>query len=81
MTRDNPRGSRREVGSLAAAVRWYLAHDPSQLPHMFRVLWPLWSLWGHLAKARAWVDQLAPTAGSLDRTELRPPEWCTDRAR
>jgi hypothetical protein len=36
---------------------------------MFRVLWPFWSLWDHLAEARAWVDRLAPTAGSLDRTE------------
>jgi predicted ATPase len=55
-----------EAGNLAAAVRWYLAHDPSQLPHMFRVLWPFWSLRDHLAEARAWVDQLVPTAGSLD---------------
>ncbi|HXZ76875.1 MAG TPA: hypothetical protein VEH31_39220, partial [Streptosporangiaceae bacterium] len=55
-----------EEGNLAAAVRWYLAHDPSQLPHMFRVLWPFWSLRDHLAEARAWVGQLAPAADSLD---------------
>jgi predicted ATPase len=55
-----------EAGNLAAAVRWYLAHDPSQLPYMFRVLWLFWSLRDHLAEARAWVDQLMSAAGSLD---------------
>src|SRR5215470_15949022 len=55
-----------EAGNLAAAVRWHLTHDPSQLPHMFRVLWPFWSLRDHLPEARAWVDQLVPTADSLD---------------
>jgi len=55
-----------EAGNLAAAVLWYLDHDPSQLPHMFRVLWPFWSLRDHLAEARAWVDQLVPAADSLD---------------
>jgi predicted ATPase len=55
-----------EAGNLAAAVRWYLAHDPSQLPHMFRVLWPFWSLRDHMTEARAWVDQLMSAAGSLD---------------
>jgi hypothetical protein len=55
-----------EAGDLAAAVHWYLAQDPSQLPHMFRVLWPFWSLRDHLDQARAWVDQLGPDAGSLD---------------
>src|SRR5262252_2875115 len=55
-----------EAGNLAAAVRWHLAHDPGQLPHMFRILWPFWSLRDHLAEARAWVDQLVPAAHSLD---------------
>jgi predicted ATPase len=62
-----------EVGNLTAAVRWHLAHDPSQLPHMFRVLWPFWSLRDYLPEARAWVDQLVPAADSLDpetRAEL-----------
>jgi len=31
-----------ETGNLAAAVRWYLAHDPGPLPHLFRVLWLFW---------------------------------------
>ena len=58
---------------LAAAVRWYLAHDRAPLPHLFRVLWPLWVLRDHVAEARPWVEQLLPAAGSLDpqaRAEL-----------
>jgi predicted ATPase len=63
-----------EDGNLAAAVRWYLAHDPGPLPHLFRVLLPLWAVQSEiLSEARAWVEQLLPTAGSLDpqaRAEL-----------
>jgi Domain of unknown function (DUF4062) len=63
-----------EMGNLAAAVEWYLANDPAPLPHLFRVLWMFWGLRDHLGEARAWVDQLLPTADSLDpqaRAELR----------
>jgi predicted ATPase len=62
-----------EAGNLAAAVAWYLAHDPAPLPHLFRVLWPFWSQRDHLGEARAWVDQLLPATDSLDpqaRAEL-----------
>jgi predicted ATPase len=69
-----------EAGNLGAAVRWYLAHDPAPLPHLFRVLSPfrvLWVFWGLryeiMGEARSWVDQLLPTADSLDpqaRAEL-----------
>jgi predicted ATPase len=62
-----------EAGNLAAAVRWYLAHDPAPLPRMFRGLYPWWSLRDHQAEARPWVDRLLPVAGSLDsqaRAEL-----------
>ena len=55
-----------EAGNLAAAVRWYLAHDRVPLPHLFRVLWLFWELRDHLGEARAWVGQLLPAAGSLD---------------
>jgi len=56
-----------ERGNLAAAVRWYLAHDTEPLPHLFRVLWLFWSLpGGDLAEAQAWVGQLLPAVGSLD---------------
>ncbi|MDG4825382.1 DUF4062 domain-containing protein [Asanoa sp. WMMD1127] len=62
-----------EAGNLAAAVRWYLAHDQRPLPHLFRVLWPFWSQRDHLGEARSWIDQLMPTADTLDvhaRAEL-----------
>ena len=62
-----------EAGNLAATVRWYLANDPAPLPHMFRALYPWWSLRDHQAEAWPWVDQLVPAAGSLDpqaRAEL-----------
>jgi tetratricopeptide (TPR) repeat protein len=62
-----------EAGNLAAAVRWYLAHDPGPLPHLFRVLWPFWFLRDHMREGRPWVAQLLPTADLLDpqaRAEL-----------
>jgi predicted ATPase len=62
-----------DAGNLAAAVRWYLAQDPGPLPHLFRILWLFWSLRDHEREARPWVEQLLPTAGTLDlqpRAEL-----------
>jgi len=62
-----------EAGNLAAAVGWHLAHDPTPLPHLFRVLWLFWSARDHLGEARAWVDQLLPADDALDpqaRAEL-----------
>jgi predicted ATPase/class 3 adenylate cyclase len=62
-----------EARNLAAAVEWYLAHDPAPLPHLFRVLWLFWSARDHLDEARAWVDRLLPAADALDppaRAEL-----------
>ena len=62
-----------EAGNLAAAVRWYLAHDRGPLPHLFRVLWLFWWPRDHMGEGRAWIGQLLPTAGSLDpqaRAEL-----------
>jgi predicted ATPase len=62
-----------EAGNLAAAVRWYLAHDPAPLPHLFRALYPWWSLRDRQAEARPWVEELLPLAGSLNsqaRAEL-----------
>jgi len=62
-----------EEGNLAAAVRWYLGHDPGPLPNLFRVLWVFWFLRDHLGEAHSWVGQLLPTADSLDvqaRAEL-----------
>jgi len=62
-----------EAGNLAAAVRWYLAHDPGPLPRLFRILWPLWFLRDFVHEGRSWVDQLLPAIGTLDpqaRAEL-----------
>jgi predicted ATPase/class 3 adenylate cyclase len=62
-----------EAGNLAAAVRWYLAHNPEPLPHLFRILWLFWELEDHLGDVRPWIEQLLPTAGALDlqaRAEL-----------
>jgi tetratricopeptide (TPR) repeat protein len=55
-----------EAGNLAASVEWYLAHDRGPLPHLFRVLWMYWGLRDHLGEAHTWIDQLLPTADSLD---------------
>jgi predicted ATPase/class 3 adenylate cyclase len=62
-----------EAGNLAAAVRWYLAHDPQPLPHLFRVLWLFWELEDRLGEVHGWAGQLLPTADTLDpqaRAEL-----------
>ena len=62
-----------EAGNLAAAVRWYLVHDPAPLPHLFRILLLFWELHEHTSEARSWVDQLLPAADSLEpqtRAEL-----------
>ena len=70
-----------EAGNLAAAVGWYLAHDPTPLPHLFRVLWLFWSARDHLGEARAWVDQLLPATDALDpqaRAELAWTALVTD---
>jgi predicted ATPase len=62
-----------EAGNLAAAVRWYLAHDRGPLPHLFRVLWLFWTQQDLEREAWPWVQQLLPAAGTLDpqaRAEL-----------
>jgi len=62
-----------EAGNLAAAVRWYLAHDPGPLPHLFRVLWLFWMQRDLEGQARSWVEQFRHAAGPLDvqaRAEL-----------
>jgi predicted ATPase len=62
-----------EAGNLAAAVRWYLDHDPGPLPHLFRILWPFWFLRDHMREGLSWAAQLLPAADPLDpqaRAEL-----------
>ena len=65
-------GCEAEAGNLAAAVRWYLAHDPGPLPHLFRVLWLFWLQRDLQGQAQSWVEQFRPAA-TLDpqaRAEL-----------
>jgi predicted ATPase len=62
-----------EAGNLAAAVRWYLAHDRGPLPHLFRVLYLFWSQRDLGREAWSWTEQLLPGFGTLDpqaRAEL-----------
>jgi len=54
-----------ETGNLAAAIRWYLLHDREPLPHLLRVVWPVWFLRDPLTEARTWIGELLPTASSL----------------
>jgi tetratricopeptide (TPR) repeat protein len=57
---------------LERLVRWYLAHDPGPVPHLFRVLWLFWLQRDLEGQARSWVEQFRP-AGPLDlqaRAEL-----------
>jgi predicted ATPase len=55
-----------EAGNLAAAVRWYLAHDRGPLPHLFRILFLFWLQRNLEREGRAWVQQLVPAAATLD---------------
>jgi predicted ATPase len=62
-----------EAGNVAAAVRWYLAHDPAPLPHLLRVLWSFWFLRDH--EGRSWVAQLLPAADSFDPQAQAELAW------
>jgi predicted ATPase len=64
-----------EAGNLAAAVGWYLAHDPGPLPHLFRALWLFWTRRDHEHEARPWVEQLLPAAGRLDSQAQAELAW------
>ena len=66
-----------EAGNLAAAVRWYLAHDPGPLPHLFRVLWPFWFLRDHMREGRPGSRSSCPPR---TRWTPRPARsWCGRR--
>jgi predicted ATPase len=64
---------RPDAGNLAAAMRWFLAHDVAPLPHLCRVLWLFWWLEEHLGEARSWMRDAMLAADSMDavgQTEL-----------
>ena len=65
-----------EAGNLAAAVRWYLAHDPGPVPHLFRVLWLFWLQRDLEGQAESWVEQFRP-AETLDLESRAELAWVT----
>jgi predicted ATPase len=66
---------RPDVGNLAAAMRWFLAHDVAPLPHLFRVLWPFWWVEEHLGEAWSWIRDAMPAADSLDAMARAELAW------
>jgi predicted ATPase/class 3 adenylate cyclase len=65
-----------DARNLATAVHWHLTHDPTPLPHLFRILWPFWFLRDrYQAQARPWVEELLPTAASFDPNARAELEW------
>jgi predicted ATPase len=66
-----------ERGNLAAAVRWYLAHDRAPLPHLLRTLVLFWAGRDPIDEARSWVDELLPSADSFDPHPRAELLWAT----
>jgi predicted ATPase len=64
-----------EAGNLAAAVRWYLARDRGQLPHLFRVLWLFWTQQDLEREAQAWIGQVLPAADRLNPVAQAELAW------
>jgi predicted ATPase/class 3 adenylate cyclase len=64
-----------EALNLAAAVTWYLAHDPAPLPHLFRILFPFWSARDHQAEARPWINRLLDAAAPFDSQARAELAW------
>lgn len=64
---------RTEEENLRRAIRWFLAHDITPLPHMFRILWLFWQMRGRMPEGRGWIDDVQRRADALDdraRAEL-----------
>jgi predicted ATPase len=57
---------RADEENLRVAIRWFLAHDVSPLPHMFRILWLFWQMRGRMPEGRAWIDEVQHKAEDLD---------------
>jgi predicted ATPase len=56
-----------EASNLSAAVRWYLVQDRGALPGLLDALLPVLAYNDDfIAEARSWIEQLLPTADSLD---------------
>ena len=61
---------RTDEENLRVAIRWFLNHDISPLPHIFRILWLFWQMQGRMPEARAWIQ----------RCRSRPTHWTTGLA-
>src|SRR5215469_2898134 len=64
---------RAEEENLGVAVRWFLKHDLTPLPHMFRILWLFWQMRDRMPEGRAWIQELRRRPDALDdraRAEL-----------
>ena len=64
---------RAEEENLGVAVRWFLNHDLTPLPHMFRILWLFWQMRDRMPEGRAWIQELrrrADALGERARAEL-----------
>ena len=57
---------RNEEENLRVAIRWFLTHDISPLPHVFRILWLFWQMQGRMPEARAWIAEVQVGADGLD---------------
>ena len=57
---------RTEEENLRVAIRWFVSHDPTPLPHIFRVLWLFWQMHDRMPEGRAWIDELRLRADNLD---------------
>jgi predicted ATPase len=57
---------RTEEENLRIAIRWFLTHDITPLPHIFRILWLFWQMRGRMPEGRAWIDEVQLEADALD---------------
>ena len=57
---------RTDEENLRVAIRWFLTHDISPLPHIFRILWLFWQMRGRMPEGRAWIDEVQLRADALE---------------
>jgi predicted ATPase len=55
-----------EEGNLREAIRWFLDHERTALPHLFRVLWLHWWLRNRTGEVHGWVSEVIPHRDSME---------------